>query len=449
MVPVPAPATSGEVAPSHEGTVGSSPAGTAARSAARLRCEDLVQATPSPVAIPQRAAGQEAILVALDGRTGPVSAAQAASLESQLRACFPGRTARVLLVAPGSPVALVGPAASGAAPGEPPARSAGLGPAESALGALLAEGDRQGSATLAMLVAGERDEREDALRLLFEPVLGGALDYVCPIYPRGKLDGMLNTAIVYPLHRALFGRGLRQPAGGEAVLGLALARELIADRDWRRDPVHAGSDAWLVAKVLSGNARVGQAWLGAWPLKEEPVAHEDASHLLARVVGPVFHEVDRHAARWQRVERFERLPTLGHPRALEDVPGHASAEAPAAAFRLGLRELGKVWGLVLPPATLLELKRAAAAPDEAFQLDDGLWARVVYDFALAYATRAVERGLLLRSMTPLYLGFVAGFVNRTRALDGAGTEDRIEALCGAFEGEKRYAIARWRWPDHF
>ena len=56
---------------------------------------------------------------------------------------------------------------------------------------------------------------------------------------------------------------------------------------------------------------------------------------------------------------------------------------------------------------------------------------------------------LLRSMTSLYLGWVRGFVDDVRELDGEGTEARVEALCGWFEREKRYAIARWRWPDSF
>ncbi len=74
---------------------------------------------------------------------------------------------------------------------------------------------------------------------------------------------------------------------------------------------------------------------------------------------------------------------------------------------------------------------------------------MVYDFAVAHYTRTMERGQLLRSLTPLYLGWVAGFVNDVQALDGAGTEARVDALCAAFEQEKRYLIGRWRWPDSF
>ena len=61
----------------------------------------------------------------------------------------------------------------------------------------------------------------------------------------------------------------------------------------------------------------------------------------------------------------------------------------------------------------------------------------------------MDRHQLLRSLTPLYLGWVAGFANEVAPLDAAEAEARVERLCLAFEDEKPYVIARWRWPDRF
>jgi hypothetical protein len=258
---------------------------------------------------------------------------------------------------------------------------------------------------------------------------------------------MLNTAIVYPMTRALFGRRLRQPTGWEAAISLGLARFLLAQPAWRRDPVYAGSSAWLVASVLAGPFRACQAWLGRWPGSAGQV--EEASHALARIVGPLFHEMERHADRWQRLEGSESVPSFGQAGVLNGEPLGVDLGALEDGFRLGLRELEALWGLVLPPAALLALRRTAAAPAGQARVSDPLWARIVYDFAVAHSTRAVEPQQLLRSMTSLYLGWVRGFVDDVRELDGDGTEARAEALCGWFEREKRYAIARWRWPDSF
>ena len=102
-----------------------------------------------------------------------------------------------------------------------------------------------------------------------------------------------------------------------------------------------------------------------------------------------------------------------------------------------------------PPATRLALRRIGANQAHGLRVDDGLWARIVYDFAVAWYTHTVDRGQLLAAMTPLYLGWVAGFVNDVLGLDVAATEARVEVLCTAFEAEKPYLIRRWRWPDSF
>src|SRR5262249_37846231 len=178
-------------------------------------------------------------------------------------------------------------------------------------------------------------------------------------------------------------------------------------------------------------------------------ASEEASQALARIVGPVFQEMERHADRWQRVEGSEPVPSVGQAGVIAGGRFAVDVGPFEEAFRLGLRELSDLWGLVLPPGTLLTLRRTAAAQAGKARVADNLWARIVYDFAVAHSTRVVERQQLLRSMTPLYLGWVRGFVEDVRELDGEGTEARVEALCGAFEREKPYAIARWRWPDSF
>jgi len=403
----------------------------------------------SPGASPASVAGSsepaEVVVVAEGGR-GSEAASFASSLRARLAGGLGGRAVTVLvataspevpLVAPGDPGAEAALATAAADPGAASRR---------VLAALLREADRR-AAVAVRAWAGERDPGGGWLATLVAPILEQGYEVAFPTYRRARLDGMLNTAVVYPLTRALHGVRLRQATGREGALAPGLVRRLLADPDWQRDPAHAGSDAWLVAKVLAGRTRACQAWLGAWP--EDPRTPENASQALARVVGAVFVEMERHAPRWQRVEGSQPIPTFGEPGAATEDAASADVTDMVSAFKLGLRELEDLWGRVLPPATLLALRRAAAAPPESLRVDDALWARVVYDFAVAHYLRTMERQQLLRSMTPLYLGWVAGFVNDVRTLDAAATEARVERLCAAFEREKRYAIARWRWPDEF
>ena len=49
----------------------------------------------------------------------------------------------------------------------------------------------------------------------------------------------------------------------------------------------------------------------------------------------------------------------------------------------------------------------------------------------------------------LYLAWVASFVLEVADAGRDADRGRLERLCGAFEAEKPYLLARWRWPDRF
>ncbi len=117
------------------------------------------------------------------------------------------------------------------------------------------------------------------------------------------------------------------------------------------------------------------------------------------------------------------------------------------AFRLAYTNLQEIWSLVLPPHSLLGLKRLAATDGAAFRMSDSLWARIVYDFLLAHRLRTINRGHLLGALIPLYLAWVASHIDITAS--GANPEAHIEAVALAFEAEKTYLVSRWRWPDRF
>ena len=328
-----------------------------------------------------------------------------------------------------------------------PAASQGAIPGyASPLGPLLREGVARGAVAVAIVAAEAHDQSIDWLERLLSPVLEEGFDFVSPAYRRHRTEGAINTGIVAPLIRTLYGQQLRQPLGTEAALSPALAGRLLADDDWWRRPSEAGSDAWLVAKVLSSDARVAQSWLGAWP---RPLAGpEDLSETLVRALDLVFGEMERSAALWQRTGPSHPVATFGSG-GFEPGGERPDPARLFEAFARGLRDLLPIWSLVLPPATLLELQRCAARPVESGGIPDALWARAIFDFAVAHLTRRVERRQLLRSLAPLYLGWLAGLARRAATLDDAGFEAGVEATASAFEREKRYLIGRWRWPDEF
>ncbi|HEU4383199.1 MAG TPA: hypothetical protein VFR85_06795 [Anaeromyxobacteraceae bacterium] len=362
---------------------------------------------------------------------GPEAERFAAAVLDEARRVLPGRAVKAVPL-PRQPTVVPGShlAADGALPG------------------LLRLSLDAGASACAWLGGAGDSGSGDRLGLLLGPILEGGLDFVCASYRRGPFEGALTTALVYPLTRALHGVRLRQPLGAELALSRRLGERLAADADWTEDPARAGADLWVASRAVAGGFGVGQAFLGPYPgYLAEPEGPPSES--LARVAGTVFRDMERTAGAWQRVRGSRPVPTSGESAPLPG-SGHPPSPTPLiGAFELGCHDLLELWGAILPPATLVALRRAARQPAASFRFDDGLWARSVYDFALGHRQRVLDRGQLLRSLTPIYLGWLAGFVAECGALDPAGVEGRVERLCLAFEAEKPYLISRWRWPDRF
>ena len=173
------------------------------------------------------------------------------------------------------------------------------------------------------------------------------------------------------------------------------------------------------------------------------------SSLLVEVLGPVFLDMEGRATHWQRIRGSRTLPRFGQPEAPAPDTGTVDIHGMIESFRLGTKNLQDVWGIVLPPTTLLELRRLSRVSEDQFRLPDQVWVRIVYDFALGHHLRTISRDHLLRSLTPLYLGWIASFALETQTAGPEEVDARIELLSKAYEDNKSYLVSRWRWPDRF
>jgi hypothetical protein len=284
-----------------------------------------------------------------------------------------------------------------------------------------------------------------AIDALARPVLAGECDLAMPLYRAGRFDGLLNQAILAPLTRALYGKRVRYPLAQDFAVSAAFIPQLRASLS---TPA-AGQDLlWPATQAVVRDRKVCQVNL--------PVHHEyvsggmDLSALLQLIVAPLFVDIERNAGIWQRVRGSQPTPIFGGEPVVgaEGTPDNAPDPRPMVeAFQLGQRNLQELWSLVLPPVALLDLKRLSRQSLESFRMPDALWARVVYDFALAFRLRVLSRGHLLGAMAPLYLGWVGSRVLEVES--GAPVMARQEELERAFEQNKPYLVQRWRWPDRF
>jgi glucosylglycerate synthase len=309
---------------------------------------------------------------------------------------------------------------------------------------LLAEAESLGARACAILNPDLAAFNPAAVDLLTQPLLEGVCDLTMPLYRAGRFDGLLNQAILAPLTRALYGKRVRYPLAQDFAVSASFLPGL---RQSISTAAAAQGLLWPATEAVLRDKKVCEVNL--------PVHHEyaatgmDLPAILQLIVAPLFADVERHASLWQRVRGSQPVAESGgEPEPVETGAETSPDPRPMVeAFQLGQRNLQEVWSLVLPPVTLLELKKLSRQPLETFRMADSLWARVVYDFALAYRLRSLGRGHLLGAMAPLYLGWVGSRVLELQT--AASSAARQEQLERAFEQNKPYLVQRWRWPDRF
>jgi glucosylglycerate synthase len=284
-----------------------------------------------------------------------------------------------------------------------------------------------------------------SLAPMVAPVIEGRCDLAMPLYALGKFDGLLNSAILAPLNRSLYGRRVRYPLAPDFCLsGTKIPEVEVA----LQRAVSQGQPLfWPATEAALRDYKMCQVHVGT--SHAPPADGVDLSTILAQTVGSLFLDVNSNASIWQRVRGSQAVETLGSAVAPPSDGPPANTTPMVETFQLGFRNLQEVWSLVLPPVTLLELKRLARPSTERFHMPDELWVRVVYDFALAYRLRTISRAHLLGALTPLYLGWVASYALEVGNAGPAEADQRLERLARAYEEGKPYLLSRWRWPDRF
>jgi glycosyltransferase involved in cell wall biosynthesis len=280
------------------------------------------------------------------------------------------------------------------------------------------------------------------VELLLRPVYEGGFDYVAPLYARHKFDGTITNSIVYPLTRALYGKRVRQPIGGDFGFSGELANFYLTKDVWETDVARFGIDIWMTTLAIAEGYKVCQSYLGA-KIHDAKDPGSDLGPMFTQVVSSVSTLMGEYEPLWKRVKESEAIPTFGFHYEVGLEPVSVNVEHMIENFRLGAKNLMEIWRRVILPETAPWLESIGRLSDEAFSFPEDLWVRIVYDFATAFHRGSVHREHLLKSMIPLYLGRVASFVKENQESPAREVEAKIESLCKVFEEMKSYLIERW------
>ena len=288
------------------------------------------------------------------------------------------------------------------------------------------------------------------VELLAGPILIKGYDYVAPCYSRHKYDGTITNSVTYPLTRALYGKRVRQPIGGDFAFSRPIAKRFLSKDVWRTDVARYGIDIWMTTIAINEGFKICQSYLGA-KIHDAKDPSQFLGPMFKQVVGTLFYLMTQYKDNWRSITGSRPTAIYGFRSEVFPEPIQVRLESMVEKFRTGVRENKDYWYSVLPRERVEELEKVASLPLKKFSFPMSLWVKVVYDFAVAYknnrqsvsSDRESIIGKLVTSLVPIYFGRTASFVIETEDMPTYEAEKVIERLCDEFEKMKPYLVQRW------
>lgn len=320
----------------------------------------------------------------------------------------------------------------------------GLSGKGTAFHAIFEVADRLGAKTCIMVDSDVRSITPDWIRLLGEPIHKHNYGFVTPMYARHKFDGTITNALAYPLMCALYGQSIRQPIGGEFAMSGALAKILSHQNVWESDIAKFGVDIWMTTTAVCEGFSVCQANMGA-KVHDEKDPGADLGPMFREVVGTIFNLMKKYEIKWPIITGCRRVKLFG------DYPDHTTESIDidldrlSSTFREKFIRDEQLLPDIISKGDWSRLKKLNLNLDgQALLFPNRLWARIVYDHAVAYRFNPdIEKEEVLSSLLTMFLGRTAGFVNEARTMTDSQVEDRVHKAAAAFRMEKPYLVKKW------
>jgi glucosylglycerate synthase len=282
----------------------------------------------------------------------------------------------------------------------------------------------------------------DWIQHLLDPVLSRGYQFVAPVYLRHKYDATITNNIVYNLTRALYGKRIRQPIGGDFALSTDVAKFYVDQDVWESDVARYGIDIWMTTNAVTQNFRICQSNLGA-KIHDAKDPAEHLGPMFRQVVWTIFSLMERFESYWKGVRGSEPVETFGYEGGAEPEPVKVDLEGMIQHFKIGFQQFSSLWKEFFCEGCFAGIQEAAQMESKSFHLATGTWVRILYELAATFHSWKVNRNKLVDLVTPLYYARVASFVRESWEMSSQEANALVEEQALEFEEHKDYLIKVW------
>lgn len=311
-----------------------------------------------------------------------------------------------------------------------------------ALRSVFEAANRLGVQACAVVDSDLRSITPDWVKYLLYPVLEKGYQFVAPVYVRHKYDGTITNNIVYNLTRALYGKRIRQPIGGDFALSSEVARFYAEQDVWETDVARYGIDIWMTTNAITQGFRICQSNLGV-KIHDAKDPGQHLGTMFRQVVWTIFFLMEKYENYWKGIRESEPVETFGFEDYLEPEAVKVDMEGMVQHFKIGFKQFSALWKEIFCSKSFEEIRKAARMETSHFHLSTDAWVQILYELAATFHAWRVNRNKLVDLMTPLYYARVASFVRQTWEMSSQEAEALVEEQCLKFENHKDYLIRLW------
>ena len=294
----------------------------------------------------------------------------------------------------------------------------------------------------AMVDSDLRSITADWVQYLLDPVLEKGYQFVAPVYVRHKYDGTITNNIVYNLTRALYGKRIRQPIGGDFAISRDVAKFYSEQDVWLTDVARFGIDIWMTTSAITQGFRICQSNLGV-KIHDVKDPGQHLGPMFRQVLSALFSLMERYESYWKSVRGSETLEIFGFEGAPEPEPVKVNLDLLVDLFKTGYQQLSPLWRDIFDEDSFKQISQTACMDAKDFHLPTESWVKILYELAATYRHWTVNRDKLVDMMTPLYYARVASFVRQSRDMSSREAEELVEEQALRFEEQKEYLIKIW------
>ena len=294
----------------------------------------------------------------------------------------------------------------------------------------------------AMVDSDLRSITADWVKYLLDPILDKGYQYVSPVYVRHKYDGTITNNIVYNLTRALYGKRIRQPIGGDFAISRDVAKFYTEQDVWDTDVARFGIDIWMTTSAVTQGFKICQSNLGV-KIHDVKDPGQHLGPMFRQVLSALFTLMERYEGFWRGINTSESLEMFGFEGKQEPEPVNVNLELMIDLFKKGYQQFSPLWRDIFSKSSFKQISSAVKMDIKGFHLPTDSWVKILYELAATYHLWSINRDKLLDMMTPLYFARVASFVMESWDMSSIEAETLVEEQAVKFEEQKDYLIKVW------